>query len=366
MKILVLATSYPRNDGFLSLQYIHSRNKQYVDQGIDVSVISFDAKKDYEIDGVKVYTLKTFTKETKNEDFDLLVSHAPNIRSHYRFLKKYNDLFEQIVFFFHGHEVLKTLKVYPKPYDYDNRMKIKTKIKRTIYDNLKLFIWRKYFEKNAHKSNFIFVSEWMYNKFLEFTKIDSKVLLNRSHIIYNCVGEDFEKSYFDNKAPKKYDFITIRNNLDGAKYSVDVVTKIAQDNPEFKFCVIGKGDFYFHNNKPENLEWINKSLSHNEILSYLDKSNVALLPTRADSQGVMACEMATYGIPLITSNIEVCKEIFEGFSNVEYVNNEANEIKIGKLFNSLTTQYENKKNSAFFTENTVIKEIQLFKNIKEK
>ena len=35
------------------------------------------------------------------------------------------------------------------------------------------------------------------------------------------------------------------------------------------------------------------------------------MPTRADAQGVMACEMATFGIPLITSNIDVCKEVFK-------------------------------------------------------
>ena len=49
MKILVLATNYSRPDGFISLQYIHTRNKLYVEKGIDVSVISFAEREDYEL-----------------------------------------------------------------------------------------------------------------------------------------------------------------------------------------------------------------------------------------------------------------------------------------------------------------------------
>ena len=38
--------------------------------------------------------------------------------------------------------------------------------------------------------------------------------------------------------------------------------------------------------------------------------------------------MATFGIPLITSNIDVCKEVFEGFENVAFIDNEDEKINI--------------------------------------
>ena len=56
---------------------------------------------------------------------------------------------------------------------------------------------------------------------------------------------------------------------------------------------------------------------------------------RADAQGVMACEMATFGIPLITSNIDVCKEVFEGFENVAFIDNNDENTDIKSIFKKI-------------------------------
>ena len=123
MKILVLATDYPNLDGGISLMYIHTRNKLYVKSGIDVTVLNFNTKLSYEIDNVRVISLDEYTSD---KEYDILVCHAPNIRNHYKFLRKYGDNFRKIVFFFHGHEVLKINKVYPKPYSYvKNHLRLK-------------------------------------------------------------------------------------------------------------------------------------------------------------------------------------------------------------------------------------------------
>lgn len=233
MRLLVLATNYPHPDGSVKLQYIHSRNQQYVDQGIDVSVISFATDIDYELDDVKVYTLKTYEQSLQHEHFDLLISHAPNIRHHYRFIKKYGHLYNQFVFFFHGHEVLKMTEVYPKPYDYTEKTPIQTHIKQWLYDRFKLQVWRRYFKKITHKSHFVFVSKWMYHMFLESVKLDPKSIENRSSIIYNGVGKAFEHYSYQLNTPKPYDFITIRDNLDGSKYGIDIVAKIIIHNISF-------------------------------------------------------------------------------------------------------------------------------------
>jgi len=363
MKILVLATSYPRPDGSSALQYIHSRNQLYLQHGIDVSVLSFDAEADYELDGVKVYTLHTYENKLEHEPFDLLVSHAPNLRNHYKFIKKYGNLYKDIVFFFHGHEVLETAKIYPTPYEYAQKIQLNTDFKRRLYDRFKLLFWRKYFKKIAYKSHFVFVSEWMYRMFLRFVKIDPKYIEGKKSIIYNCVGDNFEQYSYDYSTPKKYDFITIRNHLDGSKYCIDLVTNIAKLHPEYRFCVIGEGVFYEHYDKPDNLEWIDKSLRHEEIIGYLNQSHCALIPTRADAQGVMACEMATFGIPVITSDIDVCAEVFKGFPNVGLIHNEEENIDIESLFNQLMKGLPYEKNEKYFAQNTILKEVQLFKDL---
>ena len=366
MKILVLATSYPRPDGYSALQYIHSRNQLYLHHGIEVTVISFDAKADYELDGVRVCTLPSYEEKIKDEPFDLLVSHAPNLRNHYQFIKKYGDLYKEFVFFFHGHEVLNTAKIYPKPYDYAKKIQLNTNIKRQLYDQFKLFFWRGYFKKIAHKSQFVFVSEWMYRMFLKFVKIDPNFIEDRKSVIYNCVGENFETYSYDAQSEKQYDFITIRNHMDGSKYSLDIVTDIAKQHPQYRFCVIGEGEFYQHYPKPENLEWINKSLRHDEIIGYLNQSKCALIPTRVDAQGVMACEMATFGIPVITSDIAVCEEVFAGFSNVGFISNEGDNGHFETIFTELTAGVPYEKNEKYFSRNTVLKEVQLFKDLANK
>ena len=364
MKILVLAENYSTPDGIVSLHYIHSRNKYYVEEGIDVSVISFRAEHDYEIDGIKVYTIKSYKEKLYSNRFDLVLLHAPNLKHHLRFIKKYGNRFDNIVFYFHGHEVLRTSKIYPKPYKFTKKQPFIRKLVREIYDTIKLLVWKMELPRFIEKSQFIFVSNWMYNMFLRFVKIDPAILQDRKHIIYNCIGKDFENITYDIETEKKYDFITKRNNLDGSKYGIDIVTKIAKNNPHYKFCVVGKGKYFESNKKPNNLEWIDKNLTHKEVIEFLNKSKCALLPTRADAQGVMACEMATFGIPLITSNIDVCKEVFEGFGNVRLIDNDDENINIEPIFNELKNIKYKKKNENYFAENTVGREIELFRKLK--
>lgn len=359
MKLLVLATDYPQENISVALMYIHTRNKYYVQNGVDVTVLNFKAKENYNIDGVKVITLRDY--ENNKGNYDILVLHAPNIRNHYTFLKKYQSRFNNIVLYFHGHEVLKTKEVYPAPYDYMKKSAKTKMIFSGIYDIFKLEIWRKYFVKNLSRLHFVFVSYWMYDMFLKYIKINPALIECRKHIIYNSIGEDFENNNFNWQSEKDYDFITIRNYLDGSKYAIDIVTKIASMNPQYNFCVVGKGDFFKHYNKPDNLEWINKTLNHTEIIEFLNKSRCALIPTRTDAQGVMACEMASFGIPLITSDIDVCKEIFEGFDNVQYINNEAEEVYLDTIVEKFG--YNKKKNMKYFKQNTICKEIELYRTL---
>lgn len=320
MNILVLATDYPNNNGGVSLAYIHTRNLYYKSMGTQVDVINFSAKENYTIDGINVYPLKWFDNK-KAGIYDLLICHAPNLRNHYRFLSRYGGLFLKKVFFFHGHEVLKINSVYPKPYPYvkTNRFKIYL---QNRYDDFKLFMWKKYFQKNASSSFTIFVSNWMREEFYKWTKLSHDILKNREFITYNSVGEFFETNSWNPYSHKLYDYITIRAYLDGSKYAVDIVNNLAWKNPTKKFLIIGKGAFFNHYEKAPNITWIDLRLNHKEMGEYLDQSRCALMPTRTDAQGVMMCEMHAYGMPLITSDLPVCHEVFDGLKGVEYINND--------------------------------------------
>ena len=360
MKLLVLTEKYPLKEN-KTLMYIHTRNIYYNKCNIETTVLNFSANFNYYMDGIKVITIKEFIKNKKKYDEYLLVLHAPNLKHHYKFLKKYGENFKKIVFFFYGHEVLKINKVYSKPYKYIKKNLIKKAI-QNIYDDIKLYIWKKYFTKTAYKSYFIFVSKWMYDEFMKWTKINPEVVEGRCSITYNGVGEQFEKSDYDYNKIKKYDFVTIRANLDGSKYSIDIVNELAKKNPQYKFLVVGKGEFFNHNQKAQNLQWIDKVLDHEKIIEVLNDSKCALMPTRTDAQGLMMCEMATFGIPLITSDIPVCHEVFDDFQNVALLDNKNIEKNdLNELYKKIKNKKE--KNDKYFYKNTCSKEIEIFEKI---
>lgn len=358
MKILVLTEDYPNNDGGVTLMYVHTRNVYYKEHGIEVYNLSFSAKESYIYDGIKVLSLEDYAKGAKK--YDLLIIHAANIRHHYKFLKKYGNRFKKFVFFYHGHEVLKIHSVYSKPYPYVQNNKLKVFF-QNIYDDYKLSVWRRYLPKVVSKSWFVFVSNWMLQEFEKWTRISRKELENHFSITYNCVGKEFEFEKYDASFPKKYDFVTIRGNLDGSKYSIDLVNKMAKATPKGRFLVVGKGEFFKHYEKAPNIEWWDKTLSHQEIIQALNDSRYALMPTRTDAQGLMMCEMAAFGIPVITSDIPVCHEVFDGFDNVWFVSNS----RIQSLNNILALENKCKKDNRYFCDVTVNKEYRLIRALNE-
>lgn len=360
--LLIAVEDYPDLKGGMSLYYVHSRNIRYIKEGISVTVLNFSTVEDYTIDSIKVICEKTFRKNIMNEKYSILLLHAPNIKNHYRFLREYGENFPKYVFFFHGHEVLRCSKVYSRPYQYVNRNRVVEWI-RDIYDLIKLKLWYRIFHKCYLKSEFVFVSYWMYKEFVRWVKLERSYLKGRTHIIYNCIGKEFEKKTYDYTASKCYDFLSIRSNFDGSKYGVDIICNIAEEHPELKFCLIGKGKYFEYNKKPENLDVIFKFLAHDEMIKYLNMAKCALMPTRTDAQGVMACEIATFGMPMITSDIPVCKEVFENFDNVRFISNDKKNNKIEEKYEDIIKNQQYLKNEKYFEKNTTAKEIMLFNKI---
>lgn len=355
-KILVAVEDYPNNSGGVALMYVHTRNKAYMAEGIDVTVLNFQASKNYTYDGIPVITMSNYKSQEKQ--YDILVCHAANIRHHYLFLKRYGNDFDKFVFFFHGHEVLKINKTYSKPYPYVRNSKIKAWL-QDRYDDFKLYVWRKYYLKVKEKSTFVFISRWMLNEFLKWTKIPYELIKEHCEITYNCVGKAFEKAVYDPTLPKEYDFITVRSYMDGSKYCIDLVNQLAFANRDLKFLVVGKGEFFSHYEKAPNITWMNQTMNHQEIIQYMQKSRCALMPTRTDAQGLMMCEMAAFGIPVITSDIPICHEVFDDFENAFFIDNNNTNFDLKKF---VSKKIETKKDCRFFLSNTAKKEIAIINN----
>ena len=341
------------------MMYVHIRNLYYQNHGIDVTELNFRAKESYEFQGIRVVTLDDYRHAPQT--YDLLILHAANIKHHYRFLLKYGDRFPVFLFFYHGHEVIKRSAAYPDPYPFVKMNYVK-RVFRDVYDDFKLSVWRRYLPKVIDKSWLVFVSRLMMHDFFQWTAIPEKVIGDRYQITYNCVGKKFETAQYDLQAEKKYDFVTIRNNLDGSAYSIDLVNRIARNTPSAKFLVVGKGKFFSVYEKAENIEWWDMTMTHDEIVRTLNMSRFALMPTRRDTQGVMACEMAAYGIPLITSDIPVCHEIFDECRNVWFIDNKRD----SDLTEFLRLNPAPAKDDRYYEERTVSKEVALITALCEK
>lgn len=361
MNVLVLAEAYPMPGSSVFAMYIHTRNQYYASHGAEVTVVNFRAKGPAELDGIRIISWKDFERDHKSEKFDVVISHASNIKHHYRFMKKFGDRFPRHIFVFHGHEVLRMSKVYPPLFSWKRqRGKMKNTL-RDIYDLCKLRIWKWYFEdkKRIDKTELVFVSHWMLDEFLKNTHTNHRLIEDHVHVIYNSVGKIFEDNEYHPISPK-YDFVTIRQNIDGEKYCVDVVNKLANKNPQYSFLVVGRGELFTHIKKADNLIWEDRNLRHEEMLNVLNEARFALMPTKTDAQGLMMCEMATYGIPVVTSDIPVCHEALDAFDRVAFVSNSGEDdlkVHIDRLNEAM--KYSTGRITKFFEENTSGKEWEL-------
>lgn len=366
MRVLVLSAFYPIPGKTHERMFVHVRNVYYQSHGIDVTVLNFATDEDYVIDGIKVISLKSY--ENSSEKYDVAVSHSANLRNHYTFLKKYQEKFDRLLFFFHGHEMLYLTKDYPKPYSYMKASNSLRSFAQDTYDHIKIRKWSKYYEELAAKSCFVFVSDSLKNIFFEHTGLTPERLYNHVYVIHNSVGPIFESHSYDWNSPKIYDFITIRSNLDGAKYCIDEVHELATLYPNDSFLVIGSGRFFEVNGKPDNVTLIQRTINHDEMIGYLNASRCGLMPTRQDTQGVMTCEFATFGIPTITSDIDVCHEMFDGFNDVMMASFSQLKTRLddaAKKIIGVAAANQGACSQKFFGVNTTMKEVELLNSIAE-
>jgi len=354
MQVLILVSGYPSDENLYNCTWAHARSLGYIENGIEPIILNFGANESYIFDGISVYCEKDY-KLIDTSDINILLSHSPNMRKHFPFIRKNLDNFKKFFLFCHGSESMYINHDYPKPFKYIKEGFL-NKLVRDFYDFLKMKNFKYFFLKNTN-AEIIFVSNWMKEMF-EKNILSLDNYKNRYKIINNSIHPIFiEKSY--SRKNVLADFVTIRR-FDDSKYGVDLVVKMAFANPNYKFHLYGRGNYFLHNSKPDNLEVFDTFIKPENMPDLLNKYNFGLMPTRCDAQGVMMCEMAVYGIPLITTNINVTREMLENFNNVMLIDE--------NLFSERVDLTELKENTslnfkdAFSKKATILKEVELIKN----
>lgn len=361
MNLLVLSEDYPNKDNLYAMPYVHNRVVEYLKEGVNVTVVSFKTDTDYFYEGVRVIRKGT---EINFNSIDLIVSHAPNIKNHICYLARYNKGNKvKVIFFFHGHEIMDTKKYYPEAYSYDKSSVFKKNIQK-IYDPIKLVILKKIIFSLilCKKLSLVFVSDWMKEMAFDSLGLTSQERIDLNYFSYtinNGINDIFLHRSYSPSDNYHADFITIRP-FDNPKYCIDLIYDLAKHNENYTFHVYGRGIFFKYVDELPNLKVFEHFITPNEIPNYLDKYKCALMPTKLDAQGVMMCEMATYGIPLITSDINICREMLDNFNNVNYISNNLARIKIGNFI----PKKGDRKNYKFDNVRLVQHELELFYYLK--
>lgn len=317
MKILVLQQVYPSSENPYAQAWSHTRNKIYVKEGAEVRVIASEEREARTHEGIQVYPLASFNDIV--EWSDIVVAHQPNLKVHFRCLVKKRS--KKVVYFIHGHEVMFMNEDYPRPFFFNKDSRFYRRIFRFFYDRVKVLVLRYlFFRQGIDGAAFVFVSDWMKSMFHHRMLFDLENERFKYRVIANSISEIFSEKRYSLSDDVYADFVSIRQ-WDWSKHAVDLVLESAIKNSEKTYHIYGKGDFPKYVNIPDNVKLINKFIDPNAIPDLLNHYRCAMMPTRVDSQGVMACEMASYGMPLITSDISVAREFLSPFSNVRFVAN---------------------------------------------
>lgn len=366
-RLLILVEDYPSRRSLYAGAYVHTRVRQYVGQGYRCTVLSFRAGRCYAFEGVRVVTARVARKRLREGVYDVVVSHAPNVRNHVQFLLANRRFLPALCFFFHGHELLKTSRYYPRPFGYD-RTGLARRLVQHAYDPVKLALMRRFllWAVAGRPTGLVFVSRWMLDESMRCLRLGPRaeaVLLRASEVIPNAVGDVFLRRRHRRPARPVADFVTIRP-FDSPKYAVDVVAKLAVANPRLRFDVYGKGRYFRHHEAPANLRVREGFVAHVAMPATLDSYTAALLPTRLDAQGVLMCELACYGMPLVTSDLPVCRETLSGFPNVAFISNSRGCADLAALASGLRQQPPAAVRARFGFEHTVAREMQLFDRLR--
>lgn len=351
MKLLILTQDYPTQSGHLAMMFVHTRSLYYKKYGTTVNVVSFSCSNAYCLDGINVYPPADL-KKLLFQEYDAVISHAPNLRNHLRVIFANFNKWRKIFFIFHGHEVLMKSNYYPQESNPTRKFIGDT------YDYFKCRLWHSLIKKyGGSKFHLIFVSKYLRDLSLLNLGLKKSEISNFSTVIHNPVSHEILKSTYKLKKKDCCDFITIRP-LNQPVYALDLLIKIAASNPGYNFHIYGKGILPPHLKLPKNVSVFHKYFAHRELPALFDRYRAGMMLSRHDTQGVMACDMAAYGLPLIVSNIPACKEMFKGLPSVALVDNGNPKVDLTKILQKIKLPRTNPLKRTLHPDNTALKELE--------
>lgn len=372
--VLVIVPDYPSYVNLYTCAFAHSRNRNYVKNGLNVQVFAVNSslwyQTKYNFDGVDV--IKSNYKDLKK----LLNMHLyKTIVVHFVDEKLlqifdgcvYNN--ERLLFICHGPETVyrylvnKTRPYFTLPY--------KEPIQNDLFD-----LKDRYVKKYANKQNvyWSFVSEWLKN----FSEEQLGLKFKNSCVINNIMDGDLFPYVPKNKEDRKK-ILVIRKFDNICQHSIDQVVMCILELSRrsifqnLEFDIYGDGNFYDELVEPlkkfDNVNLIRRFIPNKDLNKVYANHGIILLPSRHDAHAVSMGEAALSGLVVLGSNVTsnpyfmnevenhtlTDPEDFVGLADIiEKLYNDPDEfLRISKNMHEFTSQFN--------VNNTVMKEIDLIK-----
>ena len=375
--ILTVATGYPNEKDKYNNNFIHTRVKAYIREGIDseVYIIGKSSLQSHTYDGVKLNCgdwKELANKVNNNTSITCVCFHfldIPMMKAIHKFRRNV-----AVTIFVHGNEALWWHeRIFPDKFaDIIRVLKfIKYAIKNTVSIN---FIKYK-INKLGANVNIICVSEWMKEVAVKNWKLDESKI--KIHIIPNIIDETIFP-YKQKRPEDRFKILMIRSFTNG-KYALDIAMDIIrelQNYPEkdkIHISVYGDGwlwEKYTSRIKSfDNVELNKRMLPHGEISGVHSQNGIFLCPTRQDAQGVSMCEAMSSGlIPISSDNTAIPEFLPKDYNLAFNSSKEAAERIIEILRKPEEFEFLSRAVSDFIREKCSIdkttgKELQLMKEL---
>lgn len=306
--VLVIVPNYPDYVNLYSCAFAHSRNKEYIKNGVNAQVfvvnetIWYQTK--YERDNVPII------KGTYGDLKQLLTTHQYKVIVTHFVNEKLFPIFDgniyhnqELLFICHGPETVYrylTNKIRPyftPPY--------REPVDSPIYDKKDYYV-KKYAQKeNVH---WIFVSDWL----KDFSEKEQGIKFKHAEVINNIIDEELF-AYVQRTKEDRKKILVVRKFDNISQHSVDqvVLAILELSRREFfkdlEFDIYGDGGYYDELLEPvknlENVHLYRRFIPNEELGQIYKEHGIMLLPSRHDAHAVSMGESASTGLVVIGSNV---------------------------------------------------------------
>lgn len=132
-------------------------------------------------------------------------------------------------------------------------------------------------------------------------------------------------------------------------------TELARNYLNYYTCNLKRVALY-HVQTPDNMVAWKTELTHNAMEQQMYSARFDLMPILQDTQGFISCEIATYGIPLIASNIRYTIKYLSDAIMWFFISNDNTDLE--GAIGLLSSRFWHETWDRYFTKNTTMREIK--------